>query len=336
MLQTDRLSLKTNDLSLAIKGEFEKDDVKPLPHLNLVVEFDSDRIENLFRYMPYTPKFRIREWMQKSLHAGYVDSAIAVIRGYPNEFPFRNNNGQLQGLVNISDSVVEYSPNWPIVDNVDAELLFDNEKMTARFLRVGVFGATVTNGTGSIHDLTERPKVVVLDGKIKGGIKDLGLFISQSPLSKDNILKYANETLVSGNIDLDLDMSIPIKAPGMQSVIAGTLKLDETKLDSGDSQVELDNVKGAVSFTHDSVDGRDLSARFAGQPVTLHLSGSKKKVSISPPPLSSPGIQPLHLLSNKSLNVSRGRNISLPDWVSDYPERQIGKPALSLSRRARV
>ncbi len=281
-LQTDKLSLISDDLSLTIKGELEKDEAQPLPYLNLVTELDSDRLENLFRYMPYTPKFRIREWMQKSLRAGHIDSAIAVIRGYPNEFPFRDNNGQLQGIVNLSDSVVEYSPKWPIVDNVDAAVLFDNEKMTATVHRGGVFGAKITSGTGMIRDLTKRPKVVVLDGKVKGETKDLGLFISQSPLSEDNILKYANETLVSGNIDLDLDLSIPIKAPEMQSVITGTLKLDGAKLDSGDSNVELDDVNGVVSFTRDSVAGRDLSARFAGQPVTLRLSGSKNSTDTPP------------------------------------------------------
>ena len=61
----------------------------------------------MFSYMPYTPKFRIREWMERSLHAGYVDSAVAVIRGYADEFPFRNNNGQMRGVVNLSQSIVE-------------------------------------------------------------------------------------------------------------------------------------------------------------------------------------------------------------------------------------
>ena len=39
--------------------------------------------------------------------------------------------------------------------------------------------------------------------------------------------------------------------------------------------MELEQVNGAVSFTRDSVYGRDLDALFAGQPVTLGMSGSK-------------------------------------------------------------
>ena len=272
-LQTDELSLKTNDFYLVVNGNIEKDDAHRLPYLNLVAELDSDRLENLSRYMPYTPKFKIREWMQRALHAGYVNSAIAAIRGYPDEFPFRNNNGQLKGVINISDSVVEYSRKWPIVDNVDAEILLNNEKMTGKFRRGKVFDAQVAYGTGGIADLTKRPKVVHLDGKIKGGTNDLNRFISQSPLAQDAILEYANETLVSGDIDLNLDMSIPIKAPGMKPAIVGELNLDGAKLYAGAANLEVNDINGVVDFTQDSVAGDGLAARFAEQPVKLRLAG---------------------------------------------------------------
>ena len=105
--------------------------------------------------------------------------------------------------------------------------------------------------------------------------KDLEIFISQSPLAGDKILKYANQSLVAGNFDMDLDMVIPIRAPQLQMTMAGKLNLDQARLVSGDSNVELEQVNGAVSFTRDSVFGRDLAALFAGQPVTLGMSGSK-------------------------------------------------------------
>ena len=274
-LHTDYFYMENNDLSLAVRGGFKKDEAHPSPYLELVAEIRSERLENMFSYMPYTPQFRIREWMKRSLHAGYVDSALAVIRGYADEYPFRDNNGQMAGVVTLSQSIVEYSQRWPIVDNVDAEILFDNELMTANFRRGSIFGTEITSATGVIHDLAKRPKVVVLQGNVKGAEKDLELFISQSPLAQDKIIGYTNRSLVAGNFDMDLDLSIPIKAPQLQSAIAGTLKLEEAKLVSGASNVELEQVNGTVSFTRESVFGRDLSARFAGQPVSLSMSGSK-------------------------------------------------------------
>ena len=274
-LHTDTFSMESNDVSLAIKGELAKSDAHPTPYLNLVAALRSERLENMFSYMPYTPKFRIREWMKRSLHAGHVDSAIAVIRGYPDEFPFRNNNGQMRGVVNLSQSIVEYSTHWPIVDNVETEILFDNEEMTANIRRGNVFGADITRATGIIHDLTKRPKVVVLEGNVKGAEEELELFISHSPLAQDRIIKYANEALVAGTFDMDVDMSLPIRAPQLQSVIEGVLNLEEARLVSDAGKVELEQVNGAVSFTRDSVSGHGLDARFAGHPVTLSMSGSK-------------------------------------------------------------
>ena len=274
-LHTDYFYVENNDMSLTVKGGFETDEAHSSPYLDLVAEIRSERLENMFSYMPYTPKFRIREWMERSLHAGYVDSAVAVIRGYADEFPFRNNNGQMRGVVNLSQSIVEYSPHWPIVDNVDTVILFDNEVMTANIRTGSVFGAEITAATGIIRDLTKRPKVVILEGNVRGPEKDLELFISQSPLAHDRIIKYANQSLVAGYFDMDLDMSIPIKAPQLQSVITGKLKLEEAKLVSDVGSVELEQVNGTMDFTRESVFGRDLAARFAGQPVSLSMSGSK-------------------------------------------------------------
>ena len=281
-LHTDYFYVENNDMSLTVKGGFETDEAHSSPYLDLVAEIRSERLENMFSYMPYTQKFRIREWMERSLHAGYVDSAVAAIRGYADEFPFRNYNGQMRGVVNLSHSIVEYSPHWPIVDNVDTEILFDNEVMTANIRTGSVFDAEITSATGIIHDLTRRPKVVILEGNVRGPEKDLELFISQSPLAQDRIIKYANQSLVAGHFDMDLDMSIPIRAPQLQSVIAGKLKLEEATLVSDAGSVELEQVNGTIDFTRESVFGRDLAARFAGQPVSLSMSGSKNSPNKPP------------------------------------------------------
>ena len=281
-LQTDDLFLENRDMSLAVRGTAAKDGERPSPYLDLVAEIRSERLENMYRYMPYTEKFRIREWMESSLHAGYVDSAIAVIRGYPDEFPFRNNNGSMRGVVNLSRSIVEYSQQWPAVDNADAEIFFHNEVMTARISRGSVFDAQVSGTTGLIEDLTRRPKVVLLKGRVKGPEKDLEAYIEQSPLARDRMIRYANQPLVAGNFHMELDMSIPIKAPHLQSVIKGTLRLEDARLVSDAGNLELDQVNGTLAFTRDSVDGRGLTAVFAGQPVTLGVTGSRNTPDTPP------------------------------------------------------
>ena len=281
-LQTDDLLLENRDMSLAVRGTAEQHEARPSPHLNLVAEIRSKRLENMYRYMPYTDKFRIREWMQRSLHAGYVESAIAVLRGYPDEFPFRNNNGALRGVVNLSRSIVEYSQKWPAVDNTDADIFFHNEVMTARVSRGSVFDAQVSGATGAIEDLTRRPKVVLLKGKVKGLENDLESFIAQSPLAGDRIIRHANRSLVAGNFSMDVDMSIPIKAPQLQPVINGTLSLEDARLVSDTGNLELEQVNGTLGFTRDSVDGHGLTAMFAGQPVTLGMTGSKNTPETPP------------------------------------------------------
>ena len=282
VLHTDDLFMENRDMSLAVRGSAEQTGARASPHLDLVAEIRSERLENMYRYMPYTDKFRIREWMERSLHAGYVDSAVAVLRGYPDEFPFRDNNGTLRGVVNLSRSIVEYSQKWPAVDNADADIFFHNEVMTANISRGSVFDAQVTGASGAIEDLTRRPKVVLLKGNVKGVEKDLELFIAQSPLAEGIILNHANRSLVAGSFDMELDMSIPIKAPHLQPVTDGTLKLEDARLVSEAGNLELEQVNGTVGFTRDSVHAHGLTAQFAGQPVTLAMTGSRNTPETPP------------------------------------------------------
>ena len=288
-LQTDALRFETDDFSLAVGGDLTQDGPRGLPWVNLVAELKSDQLENLHRYMPLTPKFRIKEWMGRALLAGRVDSALVALRGRPNDFPFRDNNGRLKGVAYLSEALVEYSPKWSPVDKVDAEVLLDNEKMSARFYHGEVFEARLTSGAGRIEDLTQRPKIILLNGRVRGGVRDLDLFVAQSPLAQNLILRYANDALKTGAVDLALNMGIPIRppdlppdAPFLQSEIAGALELDGAKLETDAGQLVLNDIAGVVNFTRDSASGRDLHARFAGQPVVLRLSGAKDD-SAAPP-----------------------------------------------------
>ena len=288
-LQTDALRFETDDFSLVVGGDLTQDEAPGLPWVNLVAELKSDQLENLHRYMPLTPKFRIKEWMGRALLAGRVDSALVALRGRPNDFPFRDNNGRLKGVAYLSEALVEYSPKWSPIDKVDAEVLLDNEKMSARFYHGEVFEARLTSGAGRIEDLTQRPKVIFLNGRVKGKVRDLGLFVAQSPLAQNLILMYANDALKAGAVDLALNMGIPLRPPGLpadapflQSDIDGALKLGGAKLEIDTGKLALKDIAGVVRFTRDSASGRDLHARFAGQPVTLRLSGAKNDRAAPP------------------------------------------------------
>ena len=299
-LQTDDLFLKNHDLSLALRGSAQNHGKRPSPHLNLVAEIRSERLENMYRYMPFTEKFRIRDWMQRSLHAGHVESAVAVLRGYPDDFPFRRNNGALRGVVNLSRSIVEYSQQWPGVDDVEAQMFFHDELMTARFSHGNVFDAQLTEATGVIEDLTRRPKVVLLKGKVKGPEKDLETFIEQSPLVGDEIIRYANQALAAGSFNMELDMAIPIKAPHLQTTLSGSLSLEDARLVSEPGNLQLEQVNGAIAFTGDSVDGRRLTAVLDGQPVTLAMRGSR----------NTPEAPPVFEISGRSTHTGIMQQIS--------------------------
>lgn len=273
LLETERLQFNNDDFSAGLSGRIiaEKDGS---PFLDVIAEIDNANLDKLEKYIPYSPRFKLKPWMERAVLGGKLNSGRAVFRGSLEDFPFNSSNGQFKVIADISDGVLEYSKKWPLVDNIDTEIILQGTRLKANFQRGKVFNAQIKNGTAVIPDILSKHKMVDVTGNIYGGIKDLKTFIAQSPLIHDPALKEIQKSLTNGQIDLHLDLDVPIKTPDKKPVIDGNIRFADSGLLSA-TGLEITGLNGDISFTRGSASGRGLTASYLDTPVTLDISGTK-------------------------------------------------------------
>jgi uncharacterized protein (TIGR02099 family) len=287
-LGTNILHIRTDDLSARLTGSLAKINDNSSPFIDIAVTLDESDLEIIPDYLPYTSRFKLRDWMRRSVLGGKLSSASAIFRGYISDFPFDTNNGRFKLIADTTNATLDYSAFWPPVDNIDAEIDIDGRALQARFRHGEIFAADVTSGSATIADILNKNKTVVLGGHIRGSTKDLSLFIDQSPLQKDRGLNEISHSLLDGDISMDLDLNIPIKQPGKKVDVAGDMHLSNSTLKSPIKNLQLDNVEGNISFTRYSVNSETLNATFSNKPVSLLISGSKLDAN-NPPSINVMG-----------------------------------------------
>jgi len=240
-----------------------------LVHVN-----DIDYTETV-RLLPDTPRFRIKNWIQRSISGGKLQTIDAVFRGNTDKFPFDRRDGQFKIVATVTGADLAYSPNWPTINAMDADLLFAGRELSINILKGSIFNATINNAHASIPDLGTQQRTVYIDGQITGNTDALKKYVRQSPLNSHLLLnKTSNYFSDNGKADLGLVLTVPLNIPGRQVAVEGKLKLSEATLTTDINTLAFTNVDGEIAFTRNSVHADNVSADYKGYPVKLAINNA--------------------------------------------------------------
>ena len=276
-VNTQSVQVKTNNLSMRFSGRVWVNKDTTSPFVDLRAELDKIPLEKVASYFPQTDKLKIKEWLKKAVLGGQLNSASVVFRGHPKDFPFNSQAGQFKALANISDGVLEYSQQWPLVDNLDVEVLFSGNEMLGKFHRGKIFNADVTKATAYIADIRAKEKSIKIDGHINGQTRDTRLFVQQSPLKKNPMLEQVSRVFTAGGVFLDLKLDIPLKRGKKNIDIIGNIGLNDATIKSDVKDLKLQEVQGELQFTKNTTNSKNLTAKFEGQDVKLSVSRTPER-----------------------------------------------------------
>lgn len=286
-IASDRLDFATPDFQARVSGNVSAEPGQS-PFLDLVVETGRCDLEAIRHYVPDLPGFKLRDWMQRSVLSGELISANALLRGRLEDFPYDDHDGRFQALINAEKIVLEYSNRWPPVDNLSAEIEVQGRTMRAKLRGGRIFNADIKEGVTGIDDLLAPQKTVSITGRVAGTIGDLGLFVDQSPLTGDPFLSRLRTALTGADMNLDLELSVPIRDPDRKPQVAGRMQVAGAQLTSQFGTYTLQDIDGEFEFTQNSVNGSGLRAKLYDRPVDVALSGSKLDPA-NPPALTISG-----------------------------------------------
>ncbi|MBI5448133.1 MAG: hypothetical protein HY939_05340 [Gammaproteobacteria bacterium] len=282
-LSNDRFVVQVNNAQASNEdgvcfGEFSLlfDKDKPYPWLSLV---GGGRLTTLNReslYLPYSvmPP-AVLAWVDQALIPGHAKTNATVILNGPMEhFPFDGYQGQFTVDADLDNVDLRIGPGWPPIQAITGNIVFNDRAMY------------FTKGVGRIYDNTTlrglsatipsmgapgQATLLSIDGKAKTNIQEALQFIKNSPLQHIFKERFAN-TEGKGPLDLSLNLILPLSQSTESVQAKGELVFADDVI--GVKGIDVENLKGSLSFTEMGLFSPSLTGRFLGHPLKIDISNT--------------------------------------------------------------
>lgn len=209
-----------------------------------------------------------REWLVKSIVAGEAVKAELRLRGDLRAFPFIDPaQGEFSVTAHVRKGVLEYSPGWPRIDDIDAELSFRRNRMDIAGKSGSILGTAVHDVTVSIPALGSRSPRVLVSGQAHGPTANFLQFLRASPL-RTSAGRFTEAMSASGEGKLRLKLELPL-ADLRNTKVAGEYQLAGNEVTLARNVPPLTQAQGSVAFTESTLALREMRARAFGGPVAI-------------------------------------------------------------------
>ncbi|HZA96803.1 MAG TPA: YhdP family protein, partial [Burkholderiaceae bacterium] len=234
------------------------------------------------RYVPLVVGTSTLQWLQHALVAGRVTDGTVRIKGDLGRFPFEGeNDGEFRIALHVIDASLDVHPGkvqregsaegsrvWPLLTDIDADLLIERRSMTVTAQRAAAYDARLSNVVARIAELGHNATLDVR-GVADGPLAEMVRYVNTSP-----VLRWTGGVTASaaatGNAKLELRLSIPL-AHASDSQVAGTLNFANNDVQLAEGP-PFSRVNGALQFTEAGVQRTNLNATILGGQSRIETS----------------------------------------------------------------
>lgn len=226
--------------------------------------------------VPVAKKFWVRyqmsksalEWLDSALQGGTVRDGHAIASGDLDDWPFKHENGRFEATGHIVGGQIRFSPEWPAVDRLDADVAFIANGFSLHG-RGALAGVEIGKFEAGIADFAESNLVVKAEGA--SGADKLLAMLRQSPLQKEHADTFANLG-ASGPARASFDLLQPLRQENAASKrLRGKVELQGAKLTDKRFSLAFDDVRGSATYDEHGFIAERLAVMHDGQPGTLSL-----------------------------------------------------------------
>lgn len=228
----------------------------------------------VWRYLPLAMDAQIREYLHQALLGGRATAAKFRVKGDLAKFPFVDaKQGEFRVSATVQNATYAYAPAvvlprdsapWPVLEQVQGELLIDHETLSVKGARgafVGLPGLQFSRADAQITKLYDTP-VVSVSAEAKGPLTGALALVNTSPLGGwlDKALARASGT---GNLDHRIKLSIPLDATEKTTVM-GSVVFGGNDLQISASTPRLGRIRGTLNYTENGFSVSGMQARALG------------------------------------------------------------------------
>lgn len=212
-------------------------------------------------------------WLDAALQGGEVRDVRALVTGDLDDWPFRGHEGRFEARAMLSNATLKFQPDWPPLQNVDAQVAFIDNGMDVRG-KGTLDGVGVRELHAGIEDFGHTRLLV--DAKGGGDASRLLALLRASPLYRQQ--KETFDALsASGLADVGFTLDIPF-AEHKPTQIDGSVRLAGVRATDARWKLTFDDMRGSVRYDQHGFDADGLKAKHEGQPGLLSLRAGQGHV----------------------------------------------------------
>jgi len=180
--------------------------------------------------------------------------------------------------MDVTDARLDYLDPWPVLEQANGRLRFSGKSVAFDLVSGSLNGLALSESALTIESLF-RP-VVSIDASANATVQQYLTLVKNSPLQKSIGVAVA-DLQVRGVAPLQAKINVPLRTRSKRQAdevfnVSGNLGLSGNRMTSERYRTTLEEVKGALGFTHLGFEDSTLNARYLGSPVVIetHSSGS--------------------------------------------------------------
>ena len=209
------------------------------------------------------------DWLAHSILGGQSSDARLKLKGDLRDFPFTDPaKGQFQVVARVEKGVLEYASGWPRIEDIDAELLFEADRMQIVARSAAILGTRVADVRVSIPSFFAPSVHLLVNGQAEGPTGEFLKFIEASPV-RGMIGGGTDGLAATGRGKLRLGLDLPLrelpkaKVSGEFDFAAANVVLPYGGLPP------VERAAGKLTFSESSFALRELKGRVFGGAVTV-------------------------------------------------------------------
>lgn len=233
----------------------------------------------VLRYLPFSVNEDVQAWLRNSILSGAVEEGSFRLQGDLAKFPFRTpDEGTFRVAGKVHGGKLRFMHDYPQIEDIEGELLFDGARMEVRSDKARIFGARLGKVRAVIPDLEAPEKILQIEGEAAGPAQEFIRFVNFSPVSE--MLGGLTEKMsANGDLHLHMNITIPLRHSEDTS-LAGRLSFAGNTVFPGPDLPRLEQVSGDLDFTGDTVMAQKISARILGGPVEVQVATENGRVQV--------------------------------------------------------
>ncbi len=271
-------ALSNDDVSAKLYGSYQLNGQGP-GVVDLTGSVERGKGARVERYLPNVVGEDTHAWLKDGILQGELSNGTFRLQGDLVKFPFRHvSDGIFRVSARMGKGQLRYAPDYPQIDDIEGDLLFEGVRMEIRADKARIFGAQLNKVKAVIPDLETYDELLEVSGEAVGPAQEFIRFVNFSPVT-DRIDGLTEEMTANGEMRLQLNIKMPLRRSHMTTV-AGRLFFDRNAVFPGPDMPRLEQVNGTLDFTGATITSQKMTARILGGPafVTVATEGGQVRV----------------------------------------------------------